>query len=119
MINGLPVFKKTRGAVGHQTLSLRRPNCLAQIGFSRFAELALAALRSIEGNYMVAHGNTGDALAQGLDDAAALVTEDAGKLALGIVSRQGKCIGMAYARSHNPHQYFAFPRREQVNFFDT
>ena len=41
---------------------------------------------------MISHRNIRYALAQSLDDAAALMTENRRKFALGIFPRQGECI---------------------------
>ena len=65
---------------------------------------------------MIADFNTCDTFAECLNDAAALMAENRGKLAFGIVPRQGERIGVADARSDDAHQYFASPRRFQVDF---
>jgi hypothetical protein len=46
----------------------------------------------LEGYHVVAHLDVGHALADRLDDARALVSEDHGEGALGILAREGVCI---------------------------
>src|SRR5690242_6886573 len=118
MVNGLSILGEARRAVGHQSLPLRGSNRLAEVGFSRSAEFALAAFRGIKRDNMVAHFHTCDTLAQRLNDAASLMPKYGGKLSLGIFSRQRKRIGMADACSDNAHQYLALLRGLQVDFFD-
>jgi hypothetical protein len=53
MENRLAVDRKTAGGVRHQAASLGRTDRLAQIGFLRQAEFALAAFRRVERNHVI------------------------------------------------------------------
>jgi ornithine cyclodeaminase/alanine dehydrogenase-like protein (mu-crystallin family) len=73
--DGLAVLAEAAGAVGHQALALGGADGLAQVGLARQAELALAAFRRVAGS-RGRRRDRGDAFADGLDDAAALMAED-------------------------------------------
>ncbi len=67
---------------------------------------------------MVAGFDAGDAAADFLHDAAALVAENHGKHAFGISARQGERVGMAYAGCDDAYQHFPGFRSGQIDFFD-
>jgi hypothetical protein len=79
VVDGLAVLGEAGGAVRHQALALGGADLLAQVGLAGFAELALAAFRGVQRDHVIAHLDAGDALADGLDDAAAFMAEDAGE----------------------------------------
>jgi hypothetical protein len=107
----LALALEARGAVGHDTLALGRADLAAQVRLARLAELALLALGGagsvsgnlareggedvLEGDDVVAGLHVGDALTNRLDDTSALMSQDNGERALGVLSRQGVRIGMA------------------------
>jgi len=105
----LAVPRKAAAAIGHQPPALRRANRLAEVRLARAAELALSALRSVQGNHMVTDGHRADARPDRLDDAAPLVTEDAREDAFGIGSGEREGIGVADAGGDDAHQHLALP----------
>ncbi len=74
MIEGLAIVREAGGAIGHQTLALRFADSDAQVGLARHAEIALAALGSVERNHVIARPDAGDAFTDLDNDARALVT---------------------------------------------
>ncbi len=102
---------EARGAVRHDALALGRADLAAEVGLVGLAELALFALggaveewsvgRSIEhvlengnGNLLESHDvvarlDVGHALADRLDDARALVSQDDGEGTLGVLAGEG------------------------------
>lgn len=60
--------------------------------FAGFAELALLALGCVQRDDVVADLHVGDALADGLDDTGALVSEDDGEGTLGVLA--GERVGI-------------------------
>jgi hypothetical protein len=85
---------EARGAVGHDAAALGGADLAAEVGLAGLAELALAALGGVEGHDVVADLYVGDALADGLDDAGTLVSEDDGEGALGVLAREGVGVWM-------------------------
>src|SRR5690606_13610417 len=74
--NGLAAFGETAGAIGHQALALGDPDRLAQVGLAGLTELALAALRGVERNDMIAGFDRGHARAHFLHHRATFVTQN-------------------------------------------
>jgi hypothetical protein len=67
---------------------------------------------------VIAHLDAGDALADGLDDAAALMAQDAGEDPFRIFAGQGEGIGVADAGSDDPHPHFTGFGRFDIDFND-
>lgn len=84
--NRLAVEAEARGLVGHQSLSLRASDRLAQIGLPRQTELARLAFRRVERNHMVSHSQARHFRSDALHDSAALVTQNHREQALRIVA---------------------------------
>ena len=80
--------------IGHHALALCFPDCLAKIGLWVQAEIAGTALRGIQGNNVVSDLEVLHALTHFNDDARALVAQNGGECALGVIAGQGKRIGM-------------------------
>ena len=97
-MDGLAILVEAAGAVGHQPLALGFTDFPAKVGFARQAEFALAALGGIEGNNMIADGNAGNAFTNRLYNSAAFMAKDYRKVDLGILPREGECIGVASPR---------------------
>src|SRR5262249_11616549 len=72
------VERKTRGAVGHHALTLRRPDRRAQIGLARQAGGALPAFRRIEGDDVVPFLYAGHIRRDIDNDPGTFVTQDCG-----------------------------------------
>src|SRR5882757_2457089 len=105
---------ESAGSVGHDALSLRGANRRAEIGLLREAGLALAALRGIERNDMVAFLDRCHAGSDIDDDAGSLVPENRGEQSLGIGAGAGKFIGMADTGRFDFHQYLSGARPLQI-----
>ncbi|MCY1437867.1 hypothetical protein D9M71_540450 [compost metagenome] len=118
MVDRLAVVGEAGGAVRHQALALGGAHRAAQVGLAGGAELALAALGGIQRDHVVADLQGGDALAHRLDDAAALVAEDAREHAFGVLPRQGVGIGVAHTGSDDAHQHFAGLGRRDIHLDD-
>jgi hypothetical protein len=118
VVDGLAVLGEAGGAVRHQALALGGADLLAQVGLAGFAELALAAFRGVERDHVVAHLDAGDALADGLDDAAPFMAQDAGEDAFRIGTGEGEGIGVADAGGDDAHPHFARLGRHDLDFFD-
>ena len=118
MVDRLTILGKSAGAVRHQALALGGSNGLAEVGFTGFAEAALAAFGGIKWNYVVSHCNAGDPGADLLDHRAALVTEDGGKETFGVFPGQRERIGVTNAGSDITHQHLTLLRAGDVDFFD-
>jgi hypothetical protein len=99
----LALALEARGAVGHDALALGRANLAAEVRLAGFAELALLALwcaryvrpRSCLGDGdvlkrhdVVAGLDVCDALADGLDDTGAFVSENDGERTLRVLTRE-------------------------------
>ena len=67
---------------------------------------------------MVAHRHRGDALADRLDDAAALMAENGREDAFRIGAREGEGIGVANAGGMDAHQHLARLRGRDIDFGD-
>ena len=63
VINRLTVIREARCAIRHQTFALGRTYGSAQVGFTRFTELTLAALCGVQRDHMIARLQTGNAFA--------------------------------------------------------
>ncbi|MNX11790.1 hypothetical protein D3C86_415560 [compost metagenome] len=114
----LAVDRKARRRVRHQATTLGRADRLAQIGFLRQAEFALAAFRRVQGNDVVILFQAFHAQAHVDDDAGAFMAEDRWEDTFRIGARQSVVIGMANARGLDLDQYLALARAGQVDFLD-
>lgn len=98
--NGLAIgVRKAGSAVGHHTFTLGGTNGDTQVGLARFAELAVAALRRVQRHDVIADLDTGNTLADGLDDTRSFVAENAGENALRIMTAKGVQVRVAHGRS--------------------
>jgi hypothetical protein len=70
-------------------------------------------------NHVIANFHALDVGADLFDDAAALVTEDRRKLALGIGARQCVRVGVAHACRDEPDQHLTFFWSRELDFLDT
>jgi len=111
----LAASPEARCAIGHDTLALGGADLAAQVGLARLAELALAALRRVESNNMVANLDVGDTLADRLDDASALVSQNDREGALGILARERVCVCVADASVVDLDADLMGPRRKHLN----
>jgi hypothetical protein len=93
----LALALESRGAVGHQTLTLCGSDLTAKVGLSGLAELALLAFGGVESNDVVTRLDVGDALANGLDNTGTLVSEDNRESTFGILARE--CVGICVANT--------------------
>ena len=118
MIDGLAVLVEAAGAIGHQPLALGFADFPAQVGFAGQAEFALATFGGIQGNNVIADGNTGNAFTNRLYNAAAFMAKDGWKVALGILTREGKRIGVAYTGCDHFYPYFPCFRGHHVHLFN-
>lgn len=97
---------EARRAVRHHALALRRPDGAAQVralGARCAAVDALAALRRVHGDDVVARLHSGDSLAHTLYDAAALVAQDAREETLAVETAVSVQIRMAHRRVSDAH----------------
>src|SRR5262249_21929745 len=85
---------------------------------ARTAELALPALGDVEGDDVVAGADAGDAGADLLDHAAALVPEDDGEAALGVLAREGEGVGVADTAGADADQHLAGARPFDLDLLD-
>ena len=76
---------------------------------------ALAALRREERHDVVAGRERGDAVADALDDAGALVPEHGRRVAGRVGAGGGVEVGVADAAGDEPHEHLAGPRLGQVD----
>ncbi len=118
MVDRLAVVAEARSAIGHQALALGGAHGAAQVGLARLTELALAAFGGIERNHVIADSHRGDALAHRLNDAATLMTEDAGEYAFRILSGEGVGVGMANTGGDDTDQDLASLGRGDIHFDD-
>lgn len=88
----LALALEARGAIGHDALALGGADLAAEVGLARLAELALLALWCVEGNDVVADLYVCDALADGLDNTGALMTENNREGSLGVLA--GESVGI-------------------------
>ena len=75
VINRLAVIREARCAIRHQTFALCRPHGLTQVSFTRFTELALAALCGVQRDHMIARFQAGDAFPHFNHNAAAFMAQ--------------------------------------------
>src|SRR5690606_31982889 len=108
VVNGLPVIRETRGAVGHEAFTLGSTNRHTQVGFAGFAEQALATLGGVQRDDMVAGLDAGYPLANLYNNARAFVTQHGGENTFGIVTRQRESVGMAHAGMRDLGKHFTF-----------
>lgn len=106
------------GLVWHDTLTLGGTNGLAEVGLAGLAELALTALGSVEEDDRVALLDVVDALADGLDDTGAFVTENGGEGTFGIGTRESVGIRVAETGVGDLDTNLARTRRLNLDFFD-
>jgi len=98
VVDLLALAGEALGAVGHDALALGSTHGAAEVGLAREAELALAALGSVEGDNVVADLDVVDAGADRLDDTSALVAENHGEGTLRVLARKsvvvaaGQCL---------------------------
>ncbi len=118
MENFLALVGKARGAVGHQAFALGGANGLAQVGFARQAELALAAFRGIQRNHMIADSDRRHAFADGFNHCATFVSQDRWKDAFRVCTGQRVGIGMTNPGGHDAQQDFTGLGHGDVDFND-
>lgn len=118
MEDRLAVLEEAGGTVRHQPFALGGADRLAQVGLAGFTEFALAALRGVERDHVIADRHAGDAFTDRFHHAAALVAEDRREHAFRIFAGQGVGVGVTNAGGDDPHQHFAFLRWHQLDFFD-
>ena len=111
----LALVAQARCSVGHDAPPLGGPHCLAQIGFARKTKFAHAAFGGVERNHMVARRYAGHALAHFHHDARALMAQHRRKQALGVITGQGVCVGVAHAGVADANQHLALARRRDVD----
>ena len=105
-------------AVGHHAPALGDADSLAQVRLARHAELALAALRRVERDDVVAGRDGRYAGADILDDRAALVAEDGREHPLGVGAGQRVGVRVADAGGDVSDEDFALLRPFDVDLFD-
>ena len=100
-------------AVWHHALSLRGSDRRAQVCLRRRAEdaIRLLALRRVARNDVIARSHRGHALANRLDDAAGLMTQNGREEALGVTPFKGVQVGVADGVRHHLHSHLAWARR--------
>jgi hypothetical protein len=79
---------------------------------------ALAALRREQREDAIADGDAVDAVADGLDDAGALVAENGGRVARRVRARGGVEVGVAHAAGLEAHEHLAGPGLGEVDLLD-
>lgn len=84
--DGLALAGEAGRAVGQDALTLRGADLRANIGPGMLAEFACLALRNVQRNDVVAGREVGDAVADALDNAGALVAQHHREDALGVTS---------------------------------
>ena len=118
MVEGAAATREPGAAVGHHALALGGADRLAEVRLAGLAELALAALRRVERDHVVAGRHGGHAGPDLFHDRAALVAEDRGEQSLRVGARQGVGVRVADAGGDDAHQDLAFLRAFDVDFFD-
>ena len=103
----LVAAREARGAVGEVAETLLVADRDAAVGARAEAVDALAALGREQRDHAIARPHARDALADGLDDARALVSEHAGRVARRIGAARGVEVGMADAAGLQAHQHLA------------
>jgi len=114
----LALASKTRSSIGHEALALRGADLATKVGLAGSAELALLALRSVEGNDVIANLQSGDALTNALNDTSTLVSENDREDALGIVTVQSVGVSMADAAIQHANTDFASLRRSHLHLLN-
>lgn len=109
---------ESASSVGHHTFALCGTDSPAKIGFSRQAELALAALSSVQGDDVVAGLDVGNALANALNNTSALMSKNDGESAFGILARQCVGISMADASGDDLDSHLVGTRRKDLDVFN-
>jgi hypothetical protein len=102
-MNRFSLISDTTGPIGHQAPTLGLTNRATEIGFPRETELALSTFRRVEGDDVISHRKGLNLSPDLLDDPSALVPEDRGEEALGVIARQGECVRMADPRGDQSH----------------
>ncbi|VXA88758.1 conserved hypothetical protein [Aeromonas veronii] len=118
VIDGLTIFREAGGAVRHQPLALGGADLLAEVGLAGLAEFALAALGGVERDHVIPHLDAGDPFADGFDDTAPLVTENAGEDPFRILTGESEGIGMADAGGDDAHPHLSGLWRHDLDLFD-
>ena len=118
MHDGLALVAKAARPVRHQPLALRRADRRAEIGLVARAALALAALRRIERDHMVAHFKRLHTLADFHDNARAFMAEDRREDTFRVRTRQRESVRMADARRLDLHQHLALLGPIKLHSFD-
>src|SRR3954447_3315660 len=111
----LSVRREPRRAVGQEAIVLLLADREAEVRTVASAVDALPALRREERDDVVAGGDGGDALANFLDDARALVPQHRRRIARGVSAGGGVQIGVADAARHEPHKHLARPRLRELD----
>ena len=118
VIDRLALVGEARGAIGHQALALGGAHRLAQVGLARSAEFALAAFGRVQRDHVITDRQRGHPLAHRLDDATSLMTKDARKHPLAVLTGQGVGVGVAHTAGDDTHQYLASPGWRHVDLDD-
>src|SRR5471030_114841 len=116
--NRLPLVGKARSAIRHQAFALSGANRLAEVGFARQAEFALAAFRGVQRDHMITDSDRRYALADGFNHSATFVTEDRREDAFRIRSGQGVGVRVANTGSHDAQQDFTGLGHGDIDFND-
>jgi hypothetical protein len=90
----------------------------AEIGFAALAELALFALRNVQGNYVIAWLNGCNSFSNTLYDASSFVSQDAREEPFRIIPTEGILISVADTSSEDLDTYFALLGRSHFNSLD-
>ena len=118
VMDGLAAIRKAAGAVRHQSLALRGADGRAQVGLARGAALALAALRRVERDDVIACFQRPDAGADVHHDARAFVAEDRREQALRIGAGERVLVGVADAGGLDLDQHLAGLRPLELDRVD-
>ena len=107
MIDRLALVGHAAGAVGHQSLSLGRPDRGTQVGLARQAAFALAAFRRVERDDMIVRSHRGNARPHFAHDPCTFMTKHARELAFAVQPVERVGIGVANTGRHDLDQHFA------------
>ena len=105
MVQFLPVEREARGAIGHDTLTLRRTDGGAQIGLARQTRRALPAFRRIERDDVVPFLDAGHARPDIDDNAGAFVAQDGREQTFRVGAGQRELVGVTDARGLDLDQH--------------
>ena len=97
---------------------MSRTDRLAEICFSRRAEVAFAALGRIQRYHVIARLYAADTGADFLYHGTPFVTKDRRKRALRILTRERIGVGVAHTGRHETHQHFRIVRPRDIDFFN-